>query len=115
MSKMAGVPHPFLWAVKNTSLTFTCEADGKPLSSCLWTWPAKGQHRLVVIDEDGIVYHGGGAPEDGTFHVLAGLDSGKCTVQVEFDPTEHVDTWSCTLLSQAGEIYTGKVTVKGKT
>ena len=111
--KAARVPNPFVWAVENTSATFTCESGGEPLTSCLWVWNARGQRKVIIVDGECIIQQGG-ALEEGTFSALGGFGSGRCSMKIEFSSVEHTGPWSCTLLSHTGEIFTGEVNVKGK-
>lgn len=110
----AVVPHPNVSAELSTSQTVSCASGGEPLISCLWARSLNGQRKVIVVDNE-VVGGGGRTNVDGTFYVAGdGLSMGNCSLQIESFTKDDAGSWSCTLISQNGKIYTGQVLVTAK-
>ena len=97
---------PVVKARVNDTVQFTCETPGEALSLCVWERKIGGERQMVIIDGqqaegktsvDGVEYFGGR------------LSTGKCGLQL--DPVKPVDfnPWTCTLLTNSRQIFTGTV------
>ena len=108
--KRARVPRRIVYTALNSSETFSCETNGQPLNSCLWGRTLNGQRQAILIDNQ-TALNGGRTSAKGILHVGDGLKDGKCSIKIESVAEQDVGSWSCTLVSQEGAIYSGEVSV----
>ena len=105
----AVLPHPFAVPTLNTSVDFTCESDGLPLSSCFWARTTTGGQRQVVLLENGVKHD----PVDGVDYLSDKISEGVCGVSISSVQENHYGNWSCTVVATEGRVLTGNVEVRG--
>ena len=112
-TSLARVSQSKVWPEVNTSQILSCESSGnEPLSYCLWGRTLDGQYEMVLIDK------GSSTPSDDRpsagriYYNEDDLDEGKCEVRIASFTLKDFGTWSCTLVAQTGEVFTGSVNVE---
>ena len=105
------IAHNPVHTLLNSSIVLTCQAQGQePLSSCMWIRTIGTVRKLIFIDHNNADY-GGWTDVDGISYAEDGLGDGKCSIMIESVTADDFGTWSCTLISNAGRVFTGSVEV----
>ena len=107
----ARVPQSRVLVEVNTSQAISCESQSdEPLSSCLWGRSINGQRQVITVDEH-VVEDGGRTEVEGITYDGNGLENGTCSIKIASVSADDVGTWSCTLVSHNGPVFTGIVEI----
>ena len=100
-------------AKANTSETISCESTGKPLSLCLWAARTVSDHREVIVIQKDATFPAAVRTDFGNVSTSSvdQLENGTCWLRIESMTEEHIGSWSCILVDQAGAVSTGQVKV----
>ena len=89
----------------------SCESDGdEPLSSCLWGRTINGQRQVITVDEH-VVEDDGRTEVEGITYDGNGLEDGKCSIKIASVSEDDAGSWTCTLVSHNGSVFTGIVEI----
>ena len=101
----------------NATFNFTVESPtGEGLSLCLWERNVEGQRQMIVSDGLQVEMSSQNSPITGVSFMESdaegSLRRGKCGLKFNVLSEQDVDTsWTCTLVTQNGTIFTGRVTI----
>ena len=108
----AFVPNPEVLAKVNESVYLACKAFGRvsSLGICFWERNVTGRREVIIRDLAGLE-NSGRTSMEGVTLVEGGFESGSCDVNIKSLKAEHFGRWSYTLVTQAGSIFTGDVSI----
>ena len=109
----ARMSEPKIWPELRASQNLTCESSGnESLNYCLWGRTLNGQYEVILVDQQVVQNGSGRAAKTGISYVGDGLDDGKCVIKIESVTPEDFGPWSCTLVAEIGEVFTGNVNIE---
>ena len=109
---VAYVPQPVVTAAVGASQNLTCESNGKPLTSCLWTHSANDTRQIIVVDQQ-VVANEGRTGVDGIDFAGNSSDfqAGKCAINIESITETDLGLWACNLVTADSTVFGGAVHV----
>ena len=93
----------------STQAVLTCKSTKNlTMSFCLWKQGLHG--KLIYIDDTALNNNGTEAAANGNPYIDSnGLPAGKCELKIQSVGVNDIGRWSCTVVSQSGDMFTGEV------